>query len=75
MNRLNSLALFILLLSVTVYGIIEWRSATDDQESIINNELTPDFIAEILKSKIYTDKGKLSHSIEADRMEHVASLA
>ena len=41
MNRLNSLALFILLLSVTVYGTIEWRSATGEQEDIINNELTP----------------------------------
>jgi len=74
MNRLNSLALFILLLSATVYGIIEWRSATSEEEGIINNELTPDFIAETLKSKIYTDTGKLSHTIEADRMEHYASL-
>ena len=74
MNRLNSLALFILLLSVTVYGTIEWRSTTGEQEDIINNELTPDFIAETLKSKIYTDTGKLSHTIEADRMEHYANL-
>jgi len=75
MNRLNSLALFILLLSITIYGIIEWRSATGEHEDIINNELTPDFIAETLKSKIYTETGKLSHTIEADRMEHYASLA
>lgn len=74
MNRLNSLALFILILSALVYGIIEWRSTTDEQEDVINNELTPDFIAETLKSKIYTDTGKLSHTIEADRMEHYASL-
>jgi lipopolysaccharide export system protein LptC len=74
MNRLNSLALFILTLSALVYGIIEWRSAADEQEDVINNELTPDFIAETLRSKIYTDTGKLSHTIEADRMEHYASL-
>lgn len=75
MNRLNSLALFILLLSVTVYGIIEWRSDKNEQEGIINNELTPDFIAETLKSKSYTEEGKLSYTIEADRMEHYDRLS
>ncbi len=75
MNRLSSLALFVLLLSVMAYGIIEWRSALVEQDDILDNELTPDFIAETLKSNIFTDTGKLSHTIEADRMEHYSSLA
>jgi lipopolysaccharide export system protein LptC len=70
MNRLNSLALFILLLSATIYGIITWREDLVQSDNIIGTDETPDFIAETLKSNIYTDKGKLSHIIEADRMEH-----
>ncbi|RHW76886.1 LPS export ABC transporter periplasmic protein LptC [Colwellia sp. RSH04] len=75
MSRLNSLALFTLLLSAMVYGIIEWRSALNKEENIIDDELSPDFIAETLKSDIFTDEGKLSHTIEADRMEHYSTLA
>ncbi len=75
MSRLNSLALFVLLLSVMAYGVIEWRSALVKRDDIIDNELMPDFIAESLKSNIFTQTGKLSHIIEADRMEHYSSLA
>ncbi|QBG36627.1 LPS export ABC transporter periplasmic protein LptC [Litorilituus sediminis] len=75
MNRLYSLALFVLFLSAITYGIIEWRSALVEQQDVIDDELSPDFIAETLKSNIYTDAGQLSHTIEADRMEHYSSLA
>ncbi|MCP4986360.1 MAG: LPS export ABC transporter periplasmic protein LptC [Colwellia sp.] len=75
MNRLNSLALFVLLLSALIYGIIEWRSASTEEDTLIVDEQRPDFIAEKLKSKIYSDVGLLSHSIEAERMEHYADLA
>ncbi len=75
MNRLNSLALFVLLLSALIYGIIEWRSASIEEDTLIVNEERPDFIAEKLKSKIYSDLGQLSHTIEAERMEHYADLA
>jgi lipopolysaccharide export system protein LptC len=74
MTRLNFLALLTLLLSIMVYGIIEWRSSQVTPGENIENELTPDFIAEALKSNIYTQKGQLSHSIVADRMEHYAKL-
>ncbi|GAA0811765.1 LPS export ABC transporter periplasmic protein LptC [Colwellia sp. D2M02] len=70
MNRLNSLAFFILVLSATIYGIIVWKGELVQPDDIIDSEETPDFIAEALKSNIYTDLGKLSHTIEADRMEH-----
>lgn len=74
MNRLNSLALFVLLLSALVYGIIEWRTASIEEDTLIVDEQRPDFIAEQLQSKIYTDLGQLSHTIKAERMEHYADL-
>jgi lipopolysaccharide export system protein LptC len=74
MTRLNSLALLILLLAAMTYGIIEWRNAQVIPGESIENELTPDFIAEALKSDIYTQLGQLSHSVVADRMEHYAKL-
>jgi len=74
MNRLNSIALFVLLLSALIYGIIEWRTASIEQNTLIVYEQRPDFIAEKLKSKIYNDLGQLSHTIEAGRMEHYADL-
>jgi lipopolysaccharide export system protein LptC len=74
MNRLNSLALFVLLLSALIYGIIEWRTASIEQDTLIVDEQRPDFIAEQLQSKIYSDLGQLSHTIEAERMEYYADL-
>ncbi|MEI6895439.1 MAG: LPS export ABC transporter periplasmic protein LptC [Colwellia sp.] len=75
MNRINSLTLFVLLLSALIYGIIEWRSASIQGDTVIVDEHRPDFIAEKLKSKIYSaTTGQLSHTIEADRMEHYADL-
>jgi lipopolysaccharide export system protein LptC len=74
MNRLNSLTLFVLLLSALVYGIIEWRTATIEQNTLIVDEQRPDFIAEQLQSKIYSELGQLSHTIQAQRMEHYADL-
>ncbi|ALO36041.1 LPS export ABC transporter periplasmic protein LptC [Colwellia sp. MT41] len=74
MSRLNSLALFVLLLSALIYGIIEWRTASIEQDTLIVDEQRPDFIAEKLQSKIYSKSGQLSHTIEAERMEHYADL-
>ncbi|MDX2370288.1 MAG: LPS export ABC transporter periplasmic protein LptC [Colwellia sp.] len=74
MTRLNFLALLVLLLGAMAYGIIEWRNAQIIPGESIEKELTPDFIAEALKSDIYTQVGQLSHSIVADRMEHYAKL-
>jgi len=74
MTRTNVLALSILLLGAMAYGIVEWRHSQAEPNESIVRELTPDFIAEALKSKIYTETGQLSHEIMADRMEHYASL-
>ena len=73
MNRLNSLAIFILLLSATIYGIIVWRTGLVQPDDRVGTDETPDFIAETLKSNIYTEDGELSHTIEADRMEHYSA--
>ncbi|MBL4765574.1 MAG: LPS export ABC transporter periplasmic protein LptC [Colwellia sp.] len=74
MIRLNFLALLTLLLGAMAYGIIEWRNGQIPPGESIESELTPDFIAEALKSNIYTQLGQLSHTIVADRMEHYAKL-
>jgi len=74
MTRTNFLALSILLLAAMTYGIIEWRNSQVMPNGSIDRELTPDFIAEALKSNIYTASGQLSHAIIADRMEHYAAL-
>ena len=74
MNRLNSFTLFVLLLSALVYGIIEWRSSTIEKDTLIVDEQRPDFIAEKLESRIYNNLGYLSHTIEAERMEHYSDL-
>jgi len=74
MTRTNFLALLVLLLGAMAYGIIEWRQSQVQPDENIDSELTPDFIAEALKSNIYTDAGQLSHVIIADRMEHYAKL-
>ncbi|MBU2925015.1 LPS export ABC transporter periplasmic protein LptC [Colwellia sp. 4_MG-2023] len=74
MTRINFLAFLILLLAATVYGIIEWRQSKIIPGEVIDSELTPDFIAEALKTDIYTDSGVLSHAIIAKRMEHYAKL-
>ncbi|MBL4822861.1 MAG: LPS export ABC transporter periplasmic protein LptC [Colwellia sp.] len=74
MTRLNFLALLTLLLGAMAYGIIEWRNGKIIPGESIESELTPDFIAEALKSNVYTQLGQLSHTIVADRMEHYAKL-
>jgi len=74
MNRTNFLTLSILLLGAMTYGIIEWRHSQVLPGENIDRDLTPDFIAEALKSNIYTKSGQLSHEVIADRMEHYAKL-
>ncbi|NMP30158.1 LPS export ABC transporter periplasmic protein LptC [Thalassotalea sp. M1531] len=75
MSRLHWLALVALVFSLMGYGIVQWRQSQVTQTEIVDTELTPDFIAEALKSDIYNDRGKLSHKIDAQRMEHYAELS
>ena len=75
MNRLYGLAIIIFILSVMAYGVVQWRTSQVSEEKTVNTELTPDFIAEALKSDIYSESGQLSHKIDAQRMEHYAQLS
>jgi lipopolysaccharide export system protein LptC len=74
MNRLYSFALFFFALAIMVYGIIEWRSSSSPLQQTINKEITPDFVAENLNSKVYADTGKLAYVVDAQRMEHYSQL-
>ena len=74
MTVLSRWALVIFILSALAYGITEWQNSHRKTIDAIDTELTPDFIAESLKSAIYNESGKLSHEIEADRMEHYSGL-
>jgi len=74
MTRLYSLAFFALLLAGSAYGLIEWLQSEDKVVKDIDTELTPDFIAESLKSNTFNKKGGLSHIIDAQRMEHYADI-
>ena len=74
MTRLYILAAFILLLAYSAYSIITSRTAEDDRDQGIEQQLEPDFIAESLASKIFNASGQLSHTINAQRMEHYNEL-
>lgn len=74
MTRSVNLSLVAFILSVLTYAFFQWQSSNDENAAAIDTQLTPDFIAEVLKSEIYNKKGKLSHVIEAERMEHYTAL-
>ena len=57
-----------------MYSTIQWRSGQIKSPTDINQQLEPDFIAETLASSIYNNQGKLSHVINAQRMEHYTDL-
>jgi len=75
MNRLNSLAFSIFLFAIIFYGIFERFTSSKPEIEVITDELTPEFIAETLNSEAFSDTGRLSYTIDADRMEHYASLS
>lgn len=54
---------------------IEWRNSNENNIDIINHQIMPDFIAEVLNSQSYNEKGSLSYVIDADRMEHYSALS
>ncbi|NQY34026.1 MAG: LPS export ABC transporter periplasmic protein LptC [Alteromonadaceae bacterium] len=74
MTKLNSFIVAITLFSAIIYGIIEWYTPDNTAVNIIDSQLTPDYIAESLKSDIYNKSGILTYIINAQRMEHYAKL-
>lgn len=75
MNRLYLFASILVALATFIYVQVLWQSNEENKPQAINNEITPDFIAEQLDSSIYDQQGKLSHNITAERMEHYNKLA
>lgn len=74
MTKLYSIALFALLLAGISYSLVEWLQSKKQIVKDINTELSPDFIAESLKSNTFNNKGNLSHIIDAKRMEHYSGI-
>lgn len=74
MNRLHLCSGLFLLFSVALYQIIEWNIEESPSKNAITTEVLPEFIAESLSSKVYSDTGQLSYIINADRMEHYTAL-
>ncbi|GLX77925.1 hypothetical protein tinsulaeT_12650 [Thalassotalea insulae] len=75
MNKTNTLALLFFLASIIAYSIIEWHRTSVGEDTFIEDDITPDFIAESLNSETFNPQGELSYIIDAARMEHYASLA
>jgi lipopolysaccharide export system protein LptC len=74
MNKLYLSSSIVFLIAVLIYGAVSWQTAKTPEATIINNDLTPDFVAEKLASNIYNKNGQLSHVINALRMEHFSKL-
>ncbi len=53
MTKNYSLSLFFFVFALTIYGIFEWRTANKKDDENIDSNLTPDFIAEVLKSNTF----------------------
>ena len=53
---------------------MKWQEKKITKQENINTEILPDFVAEQLQTNIYNAQGKLSHTIQADRMEHYTEL-
>ncbi|WP_286265064.1 LPS export ABC transporter periplasmic protein LptC [Thalassotalea atypica] len=75
MSRLYSWAFIVLLVSIAIYGTVQWRASLVEQEGTSNEELTPDFIAEALNSNFFNSEGLLSHEIQATKMEHFSGVS
>ncbi|SDI40898.1 lipopolysaccharide export system protein LptC [Ferrimonas sediminum] len=58
-------------------SFLTWRSMVlkDQLTDEVKPSYQPDFIAENLKSRIYSEQGHLNAEIAADEMEHYQSLA
>ncbi|MGJ8691063.1 MAG: LPS export ABC transporter periplasmic protein LptC [Thalassotalea sp.] len=75
MNRLYLFASLIFGFATFIYVQVLWQSDDKAEKQSITTELTPDYIAQQLKTNIYNTRGDLTHSINANRMEHYTSLA
>lgn len=75
MNRLSVLSILFFIGSALIYAVLEWQAVDISTEQAQTEEVLPDFIAESLKSKTYSEQGHVRYKIDADRMEHYSNLA
>ncbi|WP_286233577.1 LPS export ABC transporter periplasmic protein LptC [Thalassotalea sediminis] len=75
MSRTQIFSLLFFVLTVTAYSILEWHHTKQEDIQVVENNITPDFIAESLKSEAFSQKGLLTYRIDASRMEHYSELA
>lgn len=73
MSKLYGFAAVVLLISIAIYGTLQWRDSQVIDDDGGSSELAPDFTASQLNSDIYSELGTLSHKISAKTMEHYAS--
>ena len=70
MSKLTSFSLIVFILSVSIYGVFQWHREKAPSTNNQVEELLPDYVAESLSTNIYLADGKLSHIINAEKMEH-----
>lgn len=75
MKRLYIIATLVFSVAILVYAAIKWQMAEEEDKTSVVSTITPDFVAEELETNIYNKEGKLSHTINAQRMEHYTDLA
>lgn len=74
MKRLYFIASAVFISAVSVYIATQWYDKKSAKKQTVSSVITPDFIAEHLKSTIYNEQGIISHEINAARMEHYTKL-
>ena len=70
MTKLYGLSSLVLLISLAVYGTLQWRETLPEIDKGSLQEVKPDFTAAKLNSDFYAENGTLSHQITAATMEH-----
>jgi lipopolysaccharide export system protein LptC len=71
-NRIYYASLIFFAFSAISYSVVRWHQAKNQDNQVARYMMTPDFIAESLKSKIYDKLGTLFYIIDAKQMEHYA---
>lgn len=74
MYRTYLLATLLFIVAATSYLYFEHMDKPNQSADTQESELVPDFVAEALTSKLYTQQGKLAHWVKASHMEHFSQL-
>ncbi|OKY26129.1 MULTISPECIES: LPS export ABC transporter periplasmic protein LptC [Thalassotalea] len=75
MSRTQVLSFLFFAFAIAAYSVLEWHHTKKEDIEVVENNITPDFIAESLKSEAFSLLGSLTYRIDARRMEHYNELA